>query len=240
MRVQDLAPPEVLFQLDSEPDKLFAFDLGTGRHRAARQGMLDLLSDALGDDAPVTIGYTIVPGRPEGVVVRASLARRPETPDTVRVVELPQLPRTADDPIVQGIRLDPAAILAQFPDPPPEFADKGAHELLEETVWTVVEESELGPGQTREETVSFAEPVLLQARASWFGSPGPLEMAATKDGTPLGTGKAHLSPPDRGTLTLEVQVHAAGSATVSIVNRGSSPARVGMVIGLLPLSHLPP
>lgn len=222
---------EGVIELDSEPGKTFRLQLLPGRDLAIREGMLDLLRDALLNDRTVTIGY-----RADESIVRASLSG---TSPLVHVFEVPQLPATSADPILQGARLDPAAILDQFPDPPPEFADEGAHDDLDETKWKLVEASVLGPGQTREETVSFAEPALLQARATWFGSLGPVEMRATRDGTTLATGKVHPSQPDRGTVTLDVEIGSSGSATISIVNRGRVPVSVEMVIGTLPVSLRP-
>jgi hypothetical protein len=238
LRVEEAGPPHVVLQLDSEPDRLFGFDLGGKWQRPARQGMLDLLSEALAADLTVTIGYTLATGREEGVVVRASATRPPEAADTVRVVEVAQFPRTGDDPIVRGVRLDPRAILATYPPPPPELADEGAHELLDETTWAVVDETELGPGQTQEKAVSFAEPVLLQARANWFGGPGPLALTVSMGASTLGTGAAQAVPPDRGVVALDVRVQAAGTATVSLVNRGSSPVKFELVVGVVPLSVL--
>lgn len=248
LRVEDLSSQEgsdearyeleVVVHLDGEPDKSFGFRLQPESHQAAREGMLDLLRDAFRNDWVVTIGYTVEAGRPEGVIVWTRLTQPPRTAPGVHVIEVPQLPRTADDPLLRGLRLNPGPILDQLPDPPAELAHAGAHALMEQTEWTFVDEVEVGPGQRQEQTVSFAEPVLLQARATWFGSLGPVEMVATQGETTLGTGNAYPSPPNRGTLTLSVQVESPGSATVSVVNRGPVPVGVEMVIGLLPLSTL--
>ncbi len=228
---------EVVIQLDSEPGKAFGFQLRPdGTHLAVRQGMLDLLRDAFNNSWIVTIDYIIEAGRKNGVIVHVGLTRTGQAPDGSLVTEVPKLPITAEDPILQGARLDPSVILDQLPDPPPELSEEGAHELMSETDWTFVEETQLGPNQTEQKTVSFDEPVLLQARATWFGALVPVEMVVTMHGTTLATGKAYPSPPNRGTITLHAQISSPGSATVSLINKGSIPVGVEMIIGVVPLS----
>ncbi len=237
-RFDEAGDLEVVVHLDGLPDRSFGFRLQTGSHQAARHGMLDLLRDALRNDWTVTLGYIVAAGRDDGVIVWTRLTQSPRTAPGVRVVEVPQLPRMADDPVLRGVRSDPAPILDQLPDPPAEFARRGAHALMERTEWTLVDEVEVGPGQAQEQTVSFDEAVLLQARATWFGSAGPVEMVATQGGMTLGAGNVYPSPPNSGTLTLAVEIESPGSATVSVVNRGPVPVGVEMVLGLLPLAAL--
>jgi hypothetical protein len=161
------------------------------------------------------------------------------TAPQVQVMEVPNLVITGDDPILQGGRLDPEVVLGGFPPTPPEFIDRGAHDLFEETEWTFIEETELGPGQTQETSVSIAVPALLQARATWFGALVPMEMEVSLDGALLATGTAHTSPPNRGTIAADVQIGSPGSATVKVVNNGSVPVGVQMIIGVLSLSLRP-
>ena len=243
--VRDLGKPydapnrtdlQVVVELDTEPDKTFGFAL-RGRQAAARHGMLELLRDALGAGRPVAIAYSLAPDNVTRVIHRVSLAGDPAT--IVQVTDVPQLVPAADDPIIQGGRLDPSAILGQLPNPPPGFENKGAHEFFEETTRTIVEEKGLAPGQTRQATVSFTEPVLLQARATWFGSIEPVELIVAMGGATLARGTVRPAPPNRGTATADVRVHMPGTATVSAFNKGSATVHLEIVVGTLPLSATP-
>jgi hypothetical protein len=63
-----------------------------------------------------------------------------------------------------------------------------------------------------------------------------MEMEVRLDGTPLAMGTAHPSPPNRGTITADVQIGSPGSATVSVTNGGSAPVGLQMIIGVVPRS----
>jgi hypothetical protein len=62
---------EVVFRLDTDPNRAFGFQLRDDANGAAHKGMLDLLRTAYKRNTPVTIDYT--PGWSNGVVLRARL-----------------------------------------------------------------------------------------------------------------------------------------------------------------------
>ena len=66
---------EVVITLDSEPGKAFGFQLRNDSKLPARQGMLDLLRDAYATNSPVSIDYTIAPGKRNGIIIRTWLSR---------------------------------------------------------------------------------------------------------------------------------------------------------------------
>ena len=225
----------VVVHLDTELEKTFELQLRTGPGESISRAMFDLLRDALTNNRTVTIDYSIESRRNRHIIHKVSLFGEPP-PGVVRVAEVPQPVSTAEDSILQGERLDPSSVLNQLPNVPPEFEGKGAHDLLKSTKVTFLPEAEVAAGQTREISVSITEPVLLQARATWFGAVVPVDLRVSIEGKTVARGKAHSSPPNRGTATVDVQLSTLGSATVLFLNDGSEPIQVQMVVGLLPLS----
>jgi hypothetical protein len=72
---------EVVFQLDSEPNKSFGFQLRNDARQAVHQGMLDLLRDALNFGWIVNSDYEIGARKRNGVVLRIWLTKpKPITP----------------------------------------------------------------------------------------------------------------------------------------------------------------
>ena len=225
----------VVVQLDTEFDKTFELRLRPGRDEVVHRGMFDLLRDALAAGRTVVIDYSTDSGGSRHVIRKVSLLTEPSGA-TVRVREAPQLVSTADDPILKGGRVDPSSVLAQLPVPPPQFKGTGAHELLTSMKVTILEEATLGAGDTREASVSFDEPVLLQARADWFGAVVPVEFTVAVAGTTLAKGNAFPSPPNRGTATVDVEIQRPAVANLSFRNLGSETIHVRLVVGVLPLS----
>jgi hypothetical protein len=66
---------EVVLKLHSEANKAFGFKLRPDQNGAVREGMLDLLRDAMTNDWPVTIDYDMQPGLTVGEVIRVALTR---------------------------------------------------------------------------------------------------------------------------------------------------------------------
>lgn len=68
---------EVVTGLDSKPDRRMGFQLRDDEHRAARQGMLDLLRDAYNHGHRVEIDYSIdlEGGDKNGEAIRVALKR---------------------------------------------------------------------------------------------------------------------------------------------------------------------
>jgi hypothetical protein len=64
---------EAVIRLSTAPADAFGFQLRNDRHRPSRAGMLDLLRDAFFHNHPVTIEYSIVPGRHNGYIIRVEL-----------------------------------------------------------------------------------------------------------------------------------------------------------------------
>ena len=58
----DFLDAEVIIRLDTKPGEAFGFQLRDDANRPVRQGMLDLLRDALNADRAVTIDYFSVAG----------------------------------------------------------------------------------------------------------------------------------------------------------------------------------
>ena len=58
----DFLDVEVIIQLDTKPGEAFGFQLRDDANRPVRQGMLDLLRDALNADRQVSIDYFSVAG----------------------------------------------------------------------------------------------------------------------------------------------------------------------------------
>jgi hypothetical protein len=66
---------EVILWLNTKPGMAFGFQLRNDDNRPARQGMLDLLRDALNQGYTVTIDYNIDPGKQNGVIVRTWITK---------------------------------------------------------------------------------------------------------------------------------------------------------------------
>ena len=72
----DFIDVEVVVQLDSQPGKSFGFQLRNDSNRPARQGMLELLRDALANNFPVLIDYNITPPKMNGVIIRVAVVKQ--------------------------------------------------------------------------------------------------------------------------------------------------------------------
>jgi hypothetical protein len=70
---------EVIVWLDSKPGMAFGFQLRDDSNRPARQGMLDLLREALSNNYIVTIDYNITPGKNNGVITRVWITKPTST-----------------------------------------------------------------------------------------------------------------------------------------------------------------
>jgi hypothetical protein len=64
---------DAVIQLDGKVTPAYGFQLRTDSNQVARQGMLDLLSDAYAHNWPVTIDYDIPAGKQNGVLFRVAL-----------------------------------------------------------------------------------------------------------------------------------------------------------------------
>jgi hypothetical protein len=71
---------EVILWLDTKPGMAFGFQLRDDANRPARQGMLDLLRDALAHGYTVTIDYNIDPGKKNGLIIRTWVTKAPGSP----------------------------------------------------------------------------------------------------------------------------------------------------------------
>jgi hypothetical protein len=65
----DFIDVEVVVWLDSQPGKAFGFQLRNDSNLPARQGMLDLLRDALANNWTVSIDYLVPPGHANNFVI---------------------------------------------------------------------------------------------------------------------------------------------------------------------------
>jgi hypothetical protein len=68
---------EVIVWLDTKPGMAFGFQLRDDANRAARQGMLELLRDAMNHGYTVTIDYNIDPNKKNGVIIRTWITKPP-------------------------------------------------------------------------------------------------------------------------------------------------------------------
>ena len=66
---------EAVVKLDSEPHRAMGFQLRSDGNRPVRQGMLDLLRDALANGLTVSVDYELAAGKSNGVVSRVALER---------------------------------------------------------------------------------------------------------------------------------------------------------------------
>ena len=71
---------DVVFKLDSRPDKAFGFYLRNDDNQPIRQGMLDLVRDAMTHGLKVTTDFTelVMPPNQNSFVLRVSLTKLPE------------------------------------------------------------------------------------------------------------------------------------------------------------------
>lgn len=67
---------EVVIWLNTKPGYAFGFQLRDDSNRPARQGMLDLLRDALNHNWSVTIDYEIDTGKKNGVIRRVWITKK--------------------------------------------------------------------------------------------------------------------------------------------------------------------
>jgi hypothetical protein len=65
---------EAVIKLNTAPTEAYGFQLRNDRHRPSHEGMLDLLRDAFFHNREVSIDYSIIPGRRNGVILRVALA----------------------------------------------------------------------------------------------------------------------------------------------------------------------
>ena len=66
---------EVVFQLDTNPDRFFGFQLRSDTRQAAHQGMLDLLRDGLNFGWVVNTDVELGAGKRNGVAIRVWLTK---------------------------------------------------------------------------------------------------------------------------------------------------------------------
>lgn len=71
----DQIDAEVIMKLDSQPDRAMGFQLRNDGNRPARQGMLDLLRDAMNHNWSVTVDYDLDSGKRNGVAMRVALRK---------------------------------------------------------------------------------------------------------------------------------------------------------------------
>ena len=71
----DFIDVEVVMGLNTHPGMAFGFQLRNDDKRPARQGMLDLLRDALSSSVTANIDYNITPGLKNGVIIRVWLTK---------------------------------------------------------------------------------------------------------------------------------------------------------------------
>lgn len=71
----DQIDAEVIMKLTTQPDRAMGFQLRNDGNRPARQGMLDLLRDALNHNWTVTVDYNLAAGKKNGVAIRVALTK---------------------------------------------------------------------------------------------------------------------------------------------------------------------
>lgn len=71
----DQVDAEVIMKLNTQPDRAMGFQLRNDKNRPARQGMLDLLRDALNHDWTVTVDYNLDAGKKNGMAIRVALTK---------------------------------------------------------------------------------------------------------------------------------------------------------------------
>jgi hypothetical protein len=63
---------EVVMKLDTDPERSFGFQLRDDKNARAHQAMFDLLRDAFSQRHLVSIDFTIIEGRKNGVILRVA------------------------------------------------------------------------------------------------------------------------------------------------------------------------
>lgn len=71
----DQVDAEVIMKLNTQPDRAMGFQLRNDKNRPARQGMLDLLRDALNHNWTVTVDYNLDAGKKNGMAIRVALTK---------------------------------------------------------------------------------------------------------------------------------------------------------------------
>jgi hypothetical protein len=66
---------EVVFRLDSQPDRAMGFQLRNDGNRPVRQGMLDLLRDAFAHQSTAVVDFDLDAGKNNGVAIRVALRK---------------------------------------------------------------------------------------------------------------------------------------------------------------------
>jgi hypothetical protein len=148
---------------------------------------------------------------------------------TARVVEIRQ-PSIQDDPAVNGdFPNDWTA-----PGPPPEPAGppgEGANELMGETQFAPLLDTELSPGTTREVELDVAAGSTVMGSARWIGTTDPLEVKLTLGGAPVATGVSYSLGTNRGGAAVQVPDTVGGHAILSVANTSDVTVRLRVVLG---------
>jgi hypothetical protein len=71
----DQIDAEVIMKLSSQPDRAMGFQPRNDDDRAARQGMLDLLRDAVNNNRTVAVDYDLPTGKKNGIAIRVALTK---------------------------------------------------------------------------------------------------------------------------------------------------------------------
>jgi hypothetical protein len=148
-----------------------------------------------------------------------------------RVREIPGMPRTADDPALQGAPAKPPLEAS-----PPGTRAEGSTEVDEKTTWLPVAQFDLLPNASRKFTVSFTQGVIVFARAIWSGSAGPVSVVVSRAGSTVASAKPVSGPPDHGAALAQAAISSAGSADILVTNVGTTSVTVRATAGTLPLS----
>lgn len=77
MSFHEMAPADVIFKLDTRPDKAFGFQLRDGQFQPVRQGMLALLREAMVHGLKVATDYNelITPPNENSFIIRVALTK---------------------------------------------------------------------------------------------------------------------------------------------------------------------
>ena len=71
----DRIDTEVIVKLSTEPERAMGFQLRDDANRPARQGMLDLLRDAMNHNWTASVDYNLGSGKKNGVAIRVALQK---------------------------------------------------------------------------------------------------------------------------------------------------------------------
>jgi hypothetical protein len=149
---------------------------------------------------------------------------------------------TSRDPVVAG-QIERRWLLELPPGTPrtttrvedeEEREDSGAYAQLGATKFAPIVEDELAPGGMREVALDVAASSVLLGSVQWIGTNDPLELTLSLDGAKLTAGMATRGSDNRGRVTVTALATAAAQATLSVSNRTDNPARVQLVLGVLP------